>query len=148
MFFFSSTLHISGSWYDQVISAITPEIRLFICVCYFSRWRHLYCLLCGPFYQNHLHSTNQRPNKRILPVTKYVCGNNHRVDPSIYWALLLHGHEPKFHWSPNLNMLPFSKEVVVHLHNGILFSHKKEHIWVSPNEVDEPRAYYTEQSKS
>ena len=40
------------------------------------------------------------------------------------------------------------KEVVVHIHNGILLSHKKEHIWVSPNEVDEPRAYYAEWSKS
>ena len=30
------------------------------------------------------------------------------------------------------------KEVVVHIHNGILLSHKKEHIWVSSNEVDEP----------
>ena len=40
------------------------------------------------------------------------------------------------------------KEVVVHIHNGILLSHKKEHIWVSSNEVDEPRTYYTEGSKS
>ena len=40
------------------------------------------------------------------------------------------------------------KEVVVHLHNGILLSYKKEHIWVCSNEVDEPRAYYTEWSKS
>ena len=40
------------------------------------------------------------------------------------------------------------KEVVVHIHNGILLSYKKEHIWVSVNEVDEPRAYYTEWSKS
>ena len=30
----------------------------------------------------------------------------------------------------------------------MLLSRKKEHIWVSPNEVDEPRAYYTEWSKS
>ena len=29
-------------------------------------------------------------------------------------------------------------------HSGI----KKEHIWLSPNEVDEPRAYYTDWSKS
>ena len=29
-----------------------------------------------------------------------------------------------------------------------LLSHKKEHIWVSSSEVDEPRAYYTEWSKS
>ena len=32
------------------------------------------------------------------------------------------------------------KEVVAHIHNGILLSHKKECIWVSSNEVDEPRA--------
>ena len=35
-----------------------------------------------------------------------------------------------------------------YIHNGILFSYKKEHIWVSSNELDEPRAYYTEWSKS
>jgi len=35
-------------------------------------------------------------------------------------------------------------EIVVHIHNGILLSYKKEHISVSPKEVDEPRAYYTE----
>ena len=40
------------------------------------------------------------------------------------------------------------KEVVLHVHGGILLSHKKEHIWVSFNEVDEPRAYSTEWSKS
>ena len=32
--------------------------------------------------------------------------------------------------------------------HGILFSYKKEHIWVSSNEVDEPTVYYTELSKS
>ena len=37
---------------------------------------------------------------------------------------------------------------MVNIHNGILLSHKKEHIWVSSNEVNEPRAYYTEWSKS
>ena len=36
------------------------------------------------------------------------------------------------------------KEAVVYIHNGILLSHKKECIWVSSNEVDEPRTYYTE----
>ena len=40
------------------------------------------------------------------------------------------------------------KEVVVPVYNGILLSYKKEHIWVSSNEVDEPRACYTEWSKS
>ena len=34
------------------------------------------------------------------------------------------------------------KEVVVHIHNGILLSHEKECIWVSPDKVDEPRTHY------
>ena len=33
------------------------------------------------------------------------------------------------------------KEAVVHVYNGILLSHKKEWIWVSSSEVDEPRAH-------
>ena len=39
------------------------------------------------------------------------------------------------------------KEVVVHIHNGILLSYKKELIWVS-SKVDETGAYYTQWSKS
>ena len=37
---------------------------------------------------------------------------------------------------------------MVCIHNGILLGHEKEHIWVSSNEVDEPRTYYTEWSKA
>ena len=33
---------------------------------------------------------------------------------------------------------------MVHIYNGILLSHKKECIQVSSNEMDKPRAYYTE----
>ena len=33
-------------------------------------------------------------------------------------------------------------EIVVHMYNGILLSYKKEHIQVSPNEVDESKVYY------
>ena len=33
-------------------------------------------------------------------------------------------------------------------HNGTVLSHKKECLWVSSNEVNEPRTYYTEWSKS
>ena len=40
------------------------------------------------------------------------------------------------------------KEDVVHIHSGVLLSHKKECIWVSSDEGDEPRTYYTEWSKS
>ena len=28
------------------------------------------------------------------------------------------------------------------IYNGVLFSHKKRHIWLSSNEVGEPRIYY------
>ena len=35
------------------------------------------------------------------------------------------------------------KEVVVHIHNGILLNYKKESIWINSTEVGEPRAYYT-----
>ena len=37
---------------------------------------------------------------------------------------------------------------MVHIHNAVLLSYKKEHIWVSSNGVDETGAYYTEWSKS
>ena len=40
------------------------------------------------------------------------------------------------------------KEPVVHIHNRILLGYKNELIQVSSNEVDEPRTYYTEWSKS
>ena len=33
---------------------------------------------------------------------------------------------------------------MVYIYNGILLSHKKECVYVSSNEVDEPGAYYTE----
>ena len=36
------------------------------------------------------------------------------------------------------------KDAVVHIHDGILLSHEKEHIGVRSNEVDEPRVYDTE----
>ena len=40
------------------------------------------------------------------------------------------------------------KEAMVHIYKVILLSHKMECIWISSNEVSEPRAYYTEWSKS
>ena len=40
------------------------------------------------------------------------------------------------------------KDVVVHIHNGILLSHKKECVQVSSNEVDEPRTYQSEVSQN
>ena len=40
------------------------------------------------------------------------------------------------------------KEVVIHIYNRILFSHKKEWTWIGFTVVDEPRAFYTEWSES
>ena len=40
------------------------------------------------------------------------------------------------------------KEVVVHIYNEILVSHKKEWIWVGWTEVDELKACFTDWSKS
>ena len=40
------------------------------------------------------------------------------------------------------------KEVVVHIPKGILLIPKKERIWLSSNEVDEPRAYSIEWNNS
>ena len=37
---------------------------------------------------------------------------------------------------------------MVQIYNGILLNHKKEQIWVSSSEVDEPETCYTERSKS
>ena len=39
------------------------------------------------------------------------------------------------------------KEVVVHIHNGILLSYTMECIWVRSNQVDETGTHYTEWSK-
>ena len=68
--------------------------------------------------------------------------------------LKTHVH-PNVHWSTiSIARIWMSidrwmdKEAVVHVHNVTFLSHKKECIWVSSNEVDEPRTYYTEWSKS
>ena len=50
--------------------------------------------------------------------------------------------QPRHRSSPDVHQQT-DKAAVVHTHNA----HKKEHIWVSSNEVDEPRAYCTEWSK-
>ena len=40
------------------------------------------------------------------------------------------------------------KEDVAHIYNGIFLSHKKKWNWVTCSEVDGPRVYHTEWSKS
>ena len=39
-------------------------------------------------------------------------------------------------------------EDMVHIYNGILLSHKKEQNWVICRDVDGPRDYHTERTKS
>ena len=55
------------------------------------------------------------------------------------------------HWN-QIDYIPWSwlwlRSWTTYCQNGILVSHKKDHIWVSSNEVDEPRIYYREWSKS
>ena len=37
---------------------------------------------------------------------------------------------------------------VVYVYNGVLFNQKKEHIWVSSNEVDEHKPHYIQSELS
>ena len=53
----------------------------------------------------------------------------------------------KYHKMP-LTGESINSHSIVHIYSGILFSQKKEQIWVSSCEVDKPRACYTEWSKS
>ena len=46
-------------------------------------------------------------------------------------------------WNLFFKFADFICKYLYHQYEG-----KKEHIWVSSNEVDEPRAYYTEWSES
>ena len=48
----------------------------------------------------------------------------------------------------NTMQLKKNKEAVVYIHNAILLSHKKEHVWVCSKEVDKPRSYYIEWNES
>ena len=82
-----------------------------------------------------------------------------------YWAYTWENHNSKGHMNPNVHCSTIynsqnteetytsidrwmDKEDVVRTYSGIVLSHKKEQIRVSSNEVDEPRACYTEWSKS
>jgi len=51
-----------------------------------------------------------------------------------------HGSNLDVHWQTDGSC----KEAVIHTHNGILLSYKKECISVNSNEVDETGAHYTE----
>ena len=66
--------------------------------------------------------------------------------PDVHWSTIYNNQDMEATLMMNDRWV--GKEAVVHLYNGIIISGKKEHIWVISNEVDEPRAYYTEWNKS
>ena len=99
--------------------------------------------------------------KTVWRFLKKLGINYHITQQSHYWGnrnlkrhLYPSVHCSTIHNSSDMEATQMSinrwmdKEAVVNTNNGIVFSHKKEHIWVSSNKVDEPRAYYTEWSKS
>ena len=61
------------------------------------------------------------------------------------WKQPIHGCNQ---WKQSIHDRWMDKEVVVHIHDGILPNHWLECIIISSNEMDEPRTYYTEWSKS
>ena len=68
------------------------------------------------------------------------------MDPNVHYSTIYNNQEMEATlMSINRGT---DKEAVVHIYNGILLSHKKDHIWVSSSEVNEPRDYYTQWSKS
>ena len=86
---------------------------------------------------------------------------HHTNQPQVYMCPLLPeapSHHPMFiaafftiarTWKqPRYPVTRMDTEIVVHIYSGMLLSFKKECIWVSLNEVEEPRAYSTDKSKS
>ena len=99
--------------------------------------------------------------KTVWRFLKKLGINYHITQQSHYWGnrnlkrhLYPSVHCSTIHNSSDMEATQMSinrwmdKEAVVNTYNGIVLSHKKEHIWVSSNKVDEPRAYYTEWSMS
>ena len=116
------------------------EYKIWVChikVCILSTWQS------GT--QLHTQSTRLDLQKQIQNwvIWLSVRGSVHPAIVVVTWV------SPSGQPIPcHLNGASMDKEVVVHIHNGILLSYKKERIWVRSNEVGEPRAYYTEWSKS
>ena len=62
------------------------------------------------------------------------------VRPIVHGSTVHNSPDVEATWMPIDRWM--GKEVVVHIRNEILFNHKKECIWASWSEVDEPRAPY------
>ena len=70
---------------------------------------------------------------------------NRRMYPNVHSSTIYNSSDREGTYMSNGRWM--DKEVVVHIHNGTLLSYKKEHIWISANEVDEPGACFTDRSK-
>ena len=68
------------------------------------------------------------------------------MHPKVHCSLIYNSQDKDTTWMSIDSWT--DKDAVVHTYNKTLLSHEKECIWASPKEVDEPRAYYTEWSKS
>ena len=68
------------------------------------------------------------------------------TDPSVHCSTIYNNQDMETTQKSIVRWM--DKEVVVHICNEILLSHKKEWIWVSSSELDEPRGCYIEWSKS
>ena len=66
--------------------------------------------------------------------------------PSVHWSTIYNSQDMEATYMSTDRWR--DKAGMVHIYNGILFSHKKEQIGVHSSEVDEPIACYTEWSKS
>ena len=127
--------------------------------------RELSCTVCGNVnwyttMENSMESPLKNSFKKLYgrsnttiwpsnPTTGKLPWENHNskryMDPSVYCSTVCSSQDMEATlMSINRWM---NKEVVVHTYFEILLSHKKEWIWVSPSEVNEPRACYTEWSQ-
>ena len=82
------------------------------------------------------------------PAGHTLCGNQNwkrHVYPNVHCSTVYNSQDMAATWMSISRWM--DKKAVVHIHNGVLLSHKKEFIWISFNEVDETGADYTEWSK-
>jgi len=100
----------------------------------------------GKQYGDSLKTRNKSTTWSSNPTAESIPWENHSFKRHMY----LNVHCSNIYNSQDMEATCMSidrwidKEVVVHIHNGILLGHKKKkQIWVSCSKVDEPRASYT-----
>ena len=134
-----STLHMRWPKYWSFSFSISPSNEHPGLISYTQSPSSLEGALSWGSFSEHKGSTN------ILPKTAtFVKGTSYQSLRE-RWQI---PKEAKRVWKGKLSHVKHVELIwVVHIHNRILLSYKKGHIWVSSNEVDETGAYYTEWSK-